>query len=606
MGGIMAELLSPGVFIEERTSQVQQIIAVSTSNFATLGWTPRGPENEATLVTSLDQFFRTFGEFTLYSDLPYGMVGFFQNGGARAYVVRVVAADALAAIGDILTNFRFIAKSKGAWGNLVRAKITGNNNYYDPATATYSRFDVAILEESTDGAGDFSVVETFEAVSLTDEDDASYIVTVLNAENTGSDEVIVTKLSGGVPSTLESTQISNESIGTGTGSAQLFNHILAAPVVALDTLQIKVAGVLIAQDDGLGHIEAVSGTGVSGAIDYETGSMNVFFTAAPAPSAAVTADYYTAPSGSAYTDLVNGSDGTPSSIGRNQVSASHLTTNKQGIFAFNAIDEILNIGLMDWSADPTISEDLIAYAEERKDRVIILDCGPGKTSQQALRYKRNTLGSISDFAAIYWPRIKVADELKNKVTRVISPVGHTAGCWARTDVQRNVGKQPAGVADGQIYGITSLEYSNLTQGDRDILYPAGVNALREDIYVGRCIWGAATLAITGDFTRINVRRLFVFLEKSTFGSTHDLVFENIGAQLYTKVKLRIEGFLYNLYIDGYFRGESPEAAYRVICDSSNNPPAVVNARQLIADLFISANEGAEFVRFRFQRQFPSS
>ena len=223
-----------------------------------------------------------------------------------------------------------------------------------------------------------------------------------------------------------------------------------------------------------------------------------------------------------------------------------------------------------------------------------------------MRYKRNTLGSISDFAAIYWPRIKVADELKNKVTKVISPIGHIAGCWARTDIEQSVGKAPAGVADGQLQGIISLEYSNLTQGDRDILYPASVNALREDIYVGRCIWGAKTLAITGDFTRINARRLFVFLEKSTFGSTQDLVFENLGPQLYTKVKLRMEGFLYTLFVDGVLAGSTPEQAYRVICDSSNNPPAVVAASQLIVDVYVQNFSSAEFVRFRFTRIIPTA
>jgi phage tail sheath protein FI len=534
------------------------------------------------------------------------MVGFFQNGGARAYVVRVVANDALNAVGDLSTCFRFTAYSKGAWGNLVRVVVAGNPNYYDAATATYSRFDVSVQEEPTDGSTDFTTKESFEALSLTDEDDPNYILTVMNAANTGSIEVTVEKLSGGIPASLQSIHVVNESIDTGTGTTQSFTHTLAGPVVALDTLQISVAGTLMAVDDGIGNISAVSGTGISGNIDYETGVMNIFFMSAPGSGQAITADYYTAPASSTYADLINGSDGTPSSIGRAQVSASSLAANKQGIYALNSIDEMLNIGLMDWSADKTISIDLITYCRNRKDCVAILDCGRGLNSQAAVRYKRNTLGSISDFAAIYWPRVKVADELKNGVSRIVSPVGFVAGCWARTDIEKNVGKTPAGVQDGQLYGIQELEFKDIHQGDRDILYPASINPLREDVYVGRCLWGGKTLAITGDFTRINARRLFIFLEKSTFGSTHDLVFENIGAQLYSKIKLRMEGFFAVLFEDGYFRGETPQQAYRIVVDESNNPPEIVNARQVIIDIYVAVNEPSEFVRFRFQRQFPTT
>lgn len=93
----MSELLSPGVFVEEVPSQLQVIQAVSTSNMGTVGFTKRGPTDTATLVTSLDQYFKTFGEFTRESFLPLTVAAFFSNGGRRAFVVRVVPGDAVAA-----------------------------------------------------------------------------------------------------------------------------------------------------------------------------------------------------------------------------------------------------------------------------------------------------------------------------------------------------------------------------------------------------------------------------------------------------------------------------------------------------------------------------
>jgi len=90
----MAELLAPGVFIEEIPSQVQVVQGVSTSNLGVVGFTTKGPVNEATLVTSFEQFTRLFGDLTQNSYLPLAMAAYFANGGRRAYVVRVVPGDA--------------------------------------------------------------------------------------------------------------------------------------------------------------------------------------------------------------------------------------------------------------------------------------------------------------------------------------------------------------------------------------------------------------------------------------------------------------------------------------------------------------------------------
>jgi hypothetical protein len=240
----MAELLSAGVFIEELKSAEQAILGVSTSNFASVGWLPRGEENKAILCGSLQDYFRKFGGYWKNSDVPLAVTAFFKNDGTRAYIVRVTPDDAVAAEVTIPTN-RWIVKaiSKGAWGNLVRLVISGSNNYYDVATATYSRFDIEVQEESLDGEGDFVTTETFEAVDLSDPDSADYFPLVLNDEENGSNSVRITEVSGGVPSLFDATPVANESVGTGTGSQQLYSFTAAQPPVAKFTLKIKVNGV---------------------------------------------------------------------------------------------------------------------------------------------------------------------------------------------------------------------------------------------------------------------------------------------------------------------------------------------------------------------------
>ena len=97
----MAEFLSPGVFIEEVTSAVQTIAAVSTSNMGIVGFTRKGPTDEATLVTSSDQFFRLFGDLSPDTYMGLSVLAFFANGGRRCFVVRVMPSDAVASDVDI-------------------------------------------------------------------------------------------------------------------------------------------------------------------------------------------------------------------------------------------------------------------------------------------------------------------------------------------------------------------------------------------------------------------------------------------------------------------------------------------------------------------------
>ncbi len=93
----MSEILSAGVFIEEVPSSAQVIQPVSTSNMGIAGFTPQGPTDTATLVGSFDEFTRVFGPAVKQSFMGLAMFAYFSNGGRRAFVVRVMPSDAVAA-----------------------------------------------------------------------------------------------------------------------------------------------------------------------------------------------------------------------------------------------------------------------------------------------------------------------------------------------------------------------------------------------------------------------------------------------------------------------------------------------------------------------------
>jgi phage tail sheath protein FI len=126
----MPEYLSPGVYVEEVDTGNKPIEGVATSTVGFIGVPERGP-TEATLVTSFSEYRRQFGGYVENRYLAYGAEGFFQNGGKRSFIARVVSAGAAAStlpIGTMLVS----ANGPGTWGDRVFVKVT-NAGMNDPS-----------------------------------------------------------------------------------------------------------------------------------------------------------------------------------------------------------------------------------------------------------------------------------------------------------------------------------------------------------------------------------------------------------------------------------------------------------------------------------------
>jgi hypothetical protein len=320
----------------------------------------------------------------------------------------------------------------------------------------------------------------------------------------------------------------------------------------------------------------------------------------PAPGdLPITGDYIKAGVSYVDYDLAGAVDGTE--VTRSEVSdASILQADKKGIYALDAVVDMCSIGLPDFMGDEVVQGDLIAYCENRKDFFAILDCPKNMDSQDAYNYRRVTLNSQSSYAALYWPNVKIADPLIGGRSRVMSPVGHIAGIYARTDTNVNVAKAPAGVNDAQLQFVTGLERVP-TKSDMDLIYPANINPFKEDPLTGRVIWGSRTLQLVGDYPQIPWRRLAQFLEKSFYNASQDLVFEPITDDLFAKVTLRFTSFLEFLTGQSYFASRKPSEAFRFTCDRSNNTSSTIAQRMLIADTLFAVQSPAEFIVLRFER-----
>lgn len=512
------------------------------------------------------------------------------------------------------------ADNEGAWGNNLKFTLKGNDNYFvyaPPGTAnagTWTKYDVVVsLYDSTNRQ--WVVKEAYEELDFSDDTDSMFAPDVIND---ASNFVVITDAgpTGGVPNTFFGTEYMGEVIGTQAGTTTAFTNTLlhVTPSVVKGSVKIKyvrlgVTKSVVADADG----NFASGTGTdlddtkTNSVNYDTGVVTLNFKGASPPDnpSQITADYVESPSTTSvdYT-FSGGSDGTidyDTYFGRTRFTSPALKANKQGMFALDRVDEMMQLVIPDWAGNTTIAGDQIDYAEERRDIFAILSTPKGLTSQKAVDYVRLTLNRLSKYAAIYWPWVKVADPLANNRALTVPPVAHIAGIYARTDLSKNVGKAPGGTVDGALRYLIGLEH-NPDKGERDTVYPARINPLINTPQTGMAIWGVRTLAADSAWKYINATRLFIFVEKSVFNSTHQYVFESIGQTLYTQIKAQLDGFLLGLFGTGHFAGSSPSQAFFVQCDAENNPPEVVNAGQVVIDVGIAPNKPAEFIRFRFAQK----
>ena len=291
------------------------------------------------------------------------------------------------------------------------------------------------------------------------------------------------------------------------------------------------------------------------------------------------------------------------------------TSDRTGMGGLEAIDEITMVcapdimagyqaGALDMDGLKAIQLAMIAHCERMGDRVAIIDTPPGLTAQQVLDWRMNTAGYDSNYAAMYYPWVQVANPTPGaaSTSMMMPPSAHIAGIWARSDSERGVHKAPANEV---VRGALGLEI-NVTHGEQGLLNPQGVNCIRAFPGRGIRVWGARTISSDPEWRYLNVRRLFNFVEKSIEGGTQWAVFEPNDYMLWQKVKRDVGSFLTNVWLSGALFGRTPEQAFFVKCDEENNPQSTRDAGQLIVDIGLAPVKPAEFVIFRIAQYTPGA
>jgi hypothetical protein len=177
-------------------------------------------------------------------------------------------------------------------------------------------------------------------------------------------------------------------------------------------------------------------------------------------------------------------------------------------------------------------------------------------------------GPATRNAAVYFPRVRRADPLREGAVTDLAASGAVAGVMARTDASRGVWKAPAGT-DAALTGVVGLSLP-LTDAENGQLNPLGINCLRQFRVIGPVVWGARTLrgadALADEYKYVPVRRLALFLEESLYRGTQWAVFEPNDRPLWSQLRSAIGAFLQDLFRQGAFQGSTPRDAYFVKVD----------------------------------------
>src|SRR5258705_1252390 len=267
------------------------------------------------------------------------------------------------------------------------------------------------------------------------------------------------------------------------------------------------------------------------------------------------------------------------------------TSYKTGLQGFEQIDEIAILAAPDYHELDDPFTDIIAHCAQLKDRFAILQSTPGKHTLATIENIRPPQDTT--FAAFYFPWIKVFNPTI-KQDSMIAPVGHIAGIYAKTDIERGPFKAPANEV---VVGARSLEFQ-ITKREQDSLNPRGVNCVRAFPARGIRVWGARTASTNTLWKYISVRRYFLYVGESIDEGTQWVAFEPNDEKLWARVNQTITQFLITEWRNGALMGTKPSEAFFVKVDRTTMTQADIDNGRLICIIGLAVVKPAEFVIFR--------
>jgi len=253
---------------------------------------------------------------------------------------------------------------------------------------------------------------------------------------------------------------------------------------------------------------------------------------------------------------------------------------------FNDADDQVTIVNDLTSIAATIRKDCLAVASPNRSAVV----GSINPVQDTLATTNRF--SASSYLAVDNNYLRVYDKYNDNYI-YIPAASTTAGIMAATDYNYGPWYSPAGERRGEYFGATNLAY-NARKADRDELYKKGVNPIIQYAGRGMLLWGDKTkLARPSAFDRINVRRLFLALEKSISVAARNFLFEFNDEFTRAEFVGIVEPLLREI------QGRRGIQDFFVQCDEQNNTPEVIDRNEMVATIFVKPARSINFITLNF-------
>lgn len=602
----MGTYLSPGIYTREVdfSFYVKQI---STSSCGMVGVAERGPVNKPVLVTSWEQFINKFGSYIQVGYLAYAARAFFDNGGSVLFVNRIAhltdptnrntltavkaqailkdrrVATATLASGTIGSDrIAWRAIQPGAAGNAVSLELVVAGN--DTPLSVEVLGQAVTVNLATDGAGDPVSTADQVVAAVTGTPEAAALVTAETQDTGVVQAAAAANLSGGMDA-LDTIKVRAADEGTWGDrlSVQVEDGSLD-PTGAFNLVVrhkgevVEVFKDLSMDETAPNHVEIA----VNERSDYIT--LEDLGTASGLPADRPVIGVF---------DLSGGNNGV---TGLDDADYSGDPSQHTGFYAFDEIDA-LNLIMVPGVTTAEVIHAGVTYAENRQDLMLLAETPIHLEPLEAVDFRKGqgmySHGAFnSSYAALYYPWIEINDPVTGK-RKLIPPSGAVAGCYARSDKKAHVWYAPAGIDRGRIFNALSLGYKT-SRGERDVLYPEGVNVIASFPDSGINIWGQKTLQCQPSaLDRVNVRRLMMFIEEAIAESSRFVVFEPNNPQTWRALIRLINPFMQDIKDKGGLYD------FAVQCDEETNTPAVIDRNELMARVFVKPTKTAEFIELNF-------
>jgi hypothetical protein len=585
-------------------------------------------------VESWSEYLRTFGAFEGPGLLPYAVASFFENGGQRAYVVRIVhdygavdprpsAGIARAALAQLTLNggkpVGLRARDEGSWGNDLGATLSFSARAFT-FDATRARLTDLALPEKTDADAGALL-----RLTLADGTKVMRFLSALSAEWHPDSGERITRAT--FDDAVTSRPVAGElvegrlDVSDGDGRAEVLDRLGLSSEHPrwLARVLVEESALLYPEDDParswldadvavpLALNSFTTAPFLGGEDRYADLTPSDFFDdwipSDECPGQGVTCladtadlsllcapDLYS-PGSLPDLQLVND----PVSLaGPTFAPCVTLPPPPPQAAPPASLDGLRLDPQADLDLIVGLQQQLVTFADQLESFIVLLDVPPGLHQRQILAWRARF---SSAYAACYHPWLDVSrsDDQRDALV-AIPPSAVAAGMIALSEATFGV---PYGPANLIAQGVVDLG-DRVSPRRHDELHPAGVNVYLAE-RDGMRLTAARTLSLDPSYRQLSVRRLVTMLRRVLDRQMQWMVFEPNEPSLWADVTHMLRSYLRQLFQANAFRGSTENEAFFVQCDAQTNPQSALDAGQLVARIGIAPAEPLEFLVLQISR-----